>query len=377
MFTGLFRWVAQIALATCMCLTITYWDVYAFDSRLHQDFFYYAHHVDNLEPFLDMYTIETETPSRSKPPSGAVLRRFTKEYHTGRVGKRDVFEKYLDALGADSILNFLEATHPFCHGEAHELGGAIYAKTKDLGTALRICGRRCTVACMHGVVREAFQDQTLEQVQAHALEFCQNKEMSEVYKSGNCVHALGHALMFTSGYDLAESLDVCSSLPNEAMGYFCGTGVYMEYFIEADEEEFIGKGLHYPCDIHERYPAACYRFKVRHMLYALYGDVEELTEECLALSGTRRLGCFHGLGAAVRTLVASYPASLGKFCRHGTTDDQIMCIEGVVEKLAEYDEEHAVVACSTLNGRNAQLCYAAAKQKMYRLIKPTIHLYVR
>ena len=377
MYTGLFRWMAQVALAACTCLTLPYGDVYAFDSGLHQGFFYYANHVDNPEPFLDMYTIEKDAPGKSKPPGGTVLRRFIKEYHAGRVSERDVFEKYLDALGADSILNYLEATYLFCHGQAHELGGAIYAKTKDLGAALRICGRRCTVACMHGVVREAFQDQTLEQVQAHVLEFCRNKEMSGVYKAGNCVHALGHALMLTSGYDLAEALDVCSSLPDEAMGYYCGTGVYMEYFIEEYEAENTGKGLHYPCDIQERYPAACYRFKGRYMLYALSGDIEEFTEECLGLSGTRRLGCFHGLGAVVRVLVARNPASLGKFCRHGTTDDQIMCIEGVVEKLADYDEEHAVAACSTLNERNAQFCYAAAKQKMYRRTKPTMHLYVR
>ena len=53
-----------------------------------------------------------------------------------------------------------------------------------------------------------------------------------------------------------------------------------------------------------------------------------------------------------------------------------MCIEGAVEKLAEYHEAQAHAACATLAGGMADLCTTAAREKMYRLHKPTIELYL-
>ena len=74
-----------------------------------------------------------------------------------------MFDKYLDALGAAAILDYLGA-YPLCHGEAH-VRRRFVAKTYDLAGALQVCGHRCTSGCMHGAIREAaFHDQTLEQV---------------------------------------------------------------------------------------------------------------------------------------------------------------------------------------------------------------------
>ena len=53
-----------------------------------------------------------------------------------------------------------------------------------------------------------------------------------------------------------------------------------------------------------------------------------------------------------------------------------MCIEGAVEKLAEYNEERANAACATLDGGMADICTTAAREKMYRLHKPPIELYL-
>ena len=52
-----------------------------------------------------------------------------------------------------------------------------------------------------------------------------------------------------------------------------------------------------------------------------------------------------------------------------------MCIEGVVEKLADYDQARAFEACTSVTGANAELCEAAAAEKMYRVGKATARLY--
>ncbi len=111
------------------------------------------------------------------------------------------------------------------------------------------------------------------------------------------------------------------------------------------------------------------------MLKALSGDVDALAKECLALSGSWRLGCFHGLGNAIKFRVLRNPNSLGKFCRYGSLDDQYLCIEGVIEKLADYNQDAALRACATLNETHTQVCRSAAKEKMYRMSKPTFPLY--
>ncbi len=107
----------------------------------------------------------------------------------------------------------------------------------------------------------------------------------------------------------------------------------------------------------------------------LNNDRQMLVEECLKLPDSQRLGCFHGLGNVYLKTVARKPALLSEICLAGRQEDQIMCIEGVIEKLADYDERLAMLACSSLKGENAKVCYEAAKEKMYRLNKPTMKLY--
>ena len=306
--------------------------------------------------------------------SGRVRRAFVKEYKAPDADQRAVFSKYLPTMGADAILDYLEKTHPLCHGEAHPLGSALFAYTQDLGASIVTCGQRCTGACMHGVIREAFKGKTLEDVTGQLEEFCHTAPML-VHKPGNCAHALGHALMIVSGRDVAKSLSACATYSDPGKAYYCATGVYMEYFISPPAPPADNLSAHYPCDTFPLYPAACYRYQGPRMLDAMNDDEEWLARECLKLTGARRLGCFHGLGAALMDRVASEPAALASGCRHGSADDQTMCIEGVIEKLADYKESVAAKACAKLDGARLAVCRAAMEGKMYRLDKPTLPLY--
>ena len=332
---------------------------------------------DGRGPLLELDAVEMGAPEGARKLVDKVLRlRFIKAYEES-IYEREVFETYLETLGAEVILDYLEATIPYCHSEAHELGAAIFAKWQDLDVALRSCGRRCTAGCMHGVVREAFRDRTIDEMKADVGRFCKSGAMSEQYKPGNCAHGLGHALMIVSGRELSESLDGCAAFPSRAMAYYCATGVYMEYFAEPEKayREMVGLN-HYPCNIDTRFPAACYRYHGRKMLRVVSRNVYKLAEVCRALHGrAQRLGCFHGLGSAMRNVIAIDPLRLGVICEQGTADDQAVCIEGAIEKLADLDQPLAFEACTALREENADVCKAAAREKMYRLNKPTLPLY--
>ena len=224
--------------------------------------------------------------------------------------------------------------------------------------------------------RVAFGSKSPAEVQGELHSFCEGDLMSGLHRRGNCAHALGHAMMVVSGRDVGSSLEACSTYSNAAMGYYCATGVYMEYFTDPEELDLeVLLNLHYPCDKQTPYPAACYRYKSPLMLRALKGDGAALTKECLGLSGARRRGCFHGLGIAHLPLVFDHPAKLAQVCGQGSRDDRLLCVEGVVEKLADYDEDVARRSCSSLGGELAKVCNTAAAEKMYRLDKPSLPLY--
>lgn len=311
-----------------------------------------------------------------RPLDERLFREFVNVYDAVGADDYEVFVKYVGLLGGEAILGYLEETFPLCHSEAHQLGVAIYASSKDLGSALLTCGHRCTSGCMHGVIREAFGKKTLEEVKSRLEEFCESGAMSN-HKPGNCAHSLGHAVMIASGRDLKRSLEACSSYPSEGMGYYCAAGVYMEYFMEPPDLNLKPVSLHYPCDTQTLYPAACYRYLGPVMLEALHDDAGRLAAECLALSGARRLGCFHGLGSAHTRQVSRKPGLLGNVCQFGTADDRKMCIEGTIEKLADMNESIAAKACVKLSGDDARTCLEALNGKMYRLDKATLSLYTR
>ena len=104
--------------------------------------------------------------------------------------------------------------------------------------------------------------------------------------------------------------------------------------------------------------------------------LERLTKECLGLPDRQRRGCFHGLGKLYQWKVAKNPYLLGRVCHNGSQEDQIVCIEGAIEKLADFNYQKAIRACLSLIGKNLEVCAAAAKNKMYRLNKPSMAYYL-
>ena len=308
--------------------------------------------------------------------------QFMSAYYKARASQQSVFAKYLDILGAGEILDFLEAVHPSCHSQAHELGAAIFAQLKDVNLALRVCDTRCTSGCMHGIMQAAFRGATIEDVTRQMGNFCSGGEMSRTHKPGNCAHGIGHSLMGLSGHDVEASLNACSAFAEPAMAYYCATGVFMEDQVTEKTAErnasarlLASTNPHFPCDVHNQFPAACYRYHVARMIQFFRGDRSKVVQACLALPRSSQLGCLHGYGTAHIGAIAYNPNVIAKICSHGTSEGQAMCIEGAIEKLADFSEEKAKAACDALDGENAVVCDAAAQEKMYRLHKPTMPLY--
>ena len=301
---------------------------------------------------------------------------------------RPVYEKYIDVIGANGILDIVQKVNPKCHSEGHDLGKVIYAKLQDIGESLQACQDGCYSGCMHGVFMEVFKieqhqhnhspvglkshdENIVQAIKARIPEICYTKSVSILYREGECAHAVGHAVMFVLNYDIPRSIEHCKLFDIDPMDYYCATGAYMEYVSTHGMTQKKGETLFYPCDTQD-FPAACFRYKLSEVFrnhFAKGGGFEEIVQKCMELSGQYRLGCFHGVGNAHMGNIAEGNVPITYVCSFGTEEDQFMCIEGAVERIGKYHPEKALLTCQNLDGWRKELCLAGAKRAMYSLDK--------
>jgi hypothetical protein len=333
-------------------------------------------------------------PALQVPPEQAADARasFAEEYGAIRKAKpfdyhlRSLYERYLDKIGANGLIDGITAQNPTCHDEAHDLGKAIYAKLRDVGTSLRTCQNACYSGCMHGVLMGFFADAggkplqkgdgadddhvEFEDVVGKVSTICDDGEMARMYRRGDCAHGVGHALMYLSDYDVAKAVAGCDAFAEYGMRYYCATGAYMEYVTTHDMADATTKPTYFPCD-ENAYPAACFRYKLPQVLDRDLASGKSplvVVTACENYEGKVRLGCFHGIGNAAMGMLAKGMVKLGKVCGAGDDADQRVCIEGAMERMAKYHPAIASKTCDTLeDGWRKDLCRVAVARKMYAL----------
>jgi hypothetical protein len=295
--------------------------------------------------------------------------RFRTLYARNFEKPRKVFEEFLPILGSSALLDYLEQRFPQCHGEAHDLGRAMYASRKDLAGALTDCGHRCSAGCMHGAVEEAFGSEDLTSLVSKMNEFCGSSAMS-AYQPGNCAHALGHAFMLVSKEDVATSLNACLYFNLEAMRSYCSGGVFMQLFMAPTAPK--GPAASAVCDQFSQFPASCYRFSLPQ-IYPL--NVDGAFAECQGKTGAQRRGCYHGLGTVLSPLLHKDPTRLAAVCGSAGPEELAMCVDGAVDKLSQIRPDWAQAICDGNSGEVARLCKQAVADGLYKLDKATVNLY--
>ena len=305
-----------------------------------------------------------------------------------RVGKnnRQLVELSVSAIGANGVLDGIERVWPKCHSEAHDLGKVIFARVRDVGMGLSICKDRCNSGCMHGLLMEALR--TIGKTSTHHMDvtiigpaikdLCQNNPvMIASYSPGDCAHGVGHALMDLAGYEIRQAINACRTNESQVLEYYCATGAYMEYMAGRDHQDATTKGILYPCDQYI-YPAACARYKMVHVIrrhYEAGGTMHELRTLCSSFTGAVRRGCFHGLGNAHMPLIAAGKIDIRALCLRLDKEEEFVCIDGAMERMAKYNRDTAVRVCDQLDGENKTTCLAAVSRKMYDM-KKDLSLYL-
>ena len=322
---------------------------------------------------------------------------------TERKHARVLYEKWIDSIGVNGIIDVVQRESPTCHDEGHDMGKTVFTRLRDMDRALRSCNDACNSGCMHGAVMEflaaneprppggagamiadagsppaahahdhgSTPDSIDRMIQRNVPLICGTSAFTGMYLPGDCAHGVGHAMMFLTDYDIPRALDYCERFVTHPMRYYCATGAYMEYRSARVAAEAPVKGPLHPC-AGNRYPAACFRYVFTNTVPALYrggGKLQQLAATCRSLPRKDELGCFHGIGNAHVSRIARGTAKLSEICQWGDRDDQTACIEGAMERLGKFSPGVASERCQELVGWRQEVCVAAASRKMYDLEK--------
>lgn len=359
------------------------------------------------------------------------FRAFLQDYaasERGALPRKRIYDTHVDALGVRSIVGFLEGQDPHCHGVAHSLGASIGERTTSLADGMAVCGEACTYACVHGVFKTYFTNNSqtapaghtalqsadsslpataadphaahgahaqhdharvtpgsalFKKFTAEAIATC--REDSTVvpgFYRGNCAHAVGHAFA-TIAPKVKEANEYCGAFPGREMQYYCETGVFMELDGKIEREVFAdvqsaaerrARAIAY-CNANSRSPSACLRFLItRNRSIA---DVDAFAAECSKLTVEhQRRGCFNALGFFSRTFSVEAPDLVGTICRHGDEADRQVCIAGVVLAKKGHRLETALVkGCDALKAPALiALCRDQAARSYYQPGNPVMEL---
>jgi hypothetical protein len=225
-----------------------------------------------------------------------------------------------------------------CHPVSHAIGRQTFVVHQTIDRSFVACDQTCMSGCFHGVMERFLRGDgdedthlTLAEIEAKASTACDSPASAD-YK-GQCVHGLGHAIMFYTGYSLRPSLSVCDKLSD--MQSTCWGGVFMENVVAADPtlRDLSPTDYHYPCNaIDDRYKTACYLMQTSRML-EMGLTPPQILVECQN-AGDYRIPCVQSLGRDIAYhAVMGEPRVASLICESGVGDDRVACLTGVVNTL--------------------------------------------
>jgi hypothetical protein len=166
-----------------------------------------------------------------------------------------------------------------------------------------------------------------------------------------CLHGLGHALLFFGNYDLKPSLEVCDIFPDEWTRSSCYGGVFMENVFNAANEKknFKESDVLYPCnELDPKYRAECYMMQTSHMSEVGL-STEKMLAEC-ARAAEYVSQCTQSIGRDLSNIARlGKPRDASAPCELVEGERRLACMRGVIYALIDstWDGRYAMPLCST------------------------------
>lgn len=244
-----------------------------------------------------------------------------------------------------------------CHPVVHAIGRETFRLKRTIHDAFSACDQTCHSGCYHGVVERFLRgDATAaggghisqEDLQRRARDACDPRTSTRI--RFQCLHGLGHAVMYFAGYQLERALGICEHLEDHWSQRSCYGGVFMENLFSATPErrDVSPTDYHYPCSkLGPKYGADCYLMQTWRM-GEMGLSTEELFAECKN-AGPNRSDCVQSVGRDLSNDVRVWgPEPVARRCGRRAAADRRACIRGVVYALIDntWDGRYALPLCS-------------------------------
>lgn len=292
-----------------------------------------------------------------------------------------VFRTYLKSGTTKQALALLRelsdgdtAIRATAHPIAHAIGRETYRKAGTVHGAFQECDATEHSGCYHGAVERAFVPETVaagssggmthvpyEVVRAKAPALCDEGEKEGVSIYFQCLHGIGHAILFTLNYDIKKGLEVCDLLKTPFDQTSCAGGLFMENVSAFDvgKRQLKPGDPHYPCTVvPEHFVSGCYSMQTSWWRELGFSP-ERMASEC-ADSGAP-VACYTSWGRDLsdEVRIGKVEESASK-CGMLADEHRRACIRGAIYALADntWDASYAFPFCDQFSGEQDRTgCY--------------------
>lgn len=285
---------------------------------------------------------------------------------------REIKDILAESENARSLNQSFEAS---CHPITHSIGRVTYQRFGNVGDAFEACDQSCHSGCYHGVMERLFYgEEDLTDSTKHLTYEDMKKKIPGICSSTNfrnpsnsvifqCLHGVGHAIMYSLDYDLEESLLSCDLLGNEYERSSCYGGVLMENVtaFEKDKRDINPSDPNYPCNkLDRKYQSDCYVMQTSLMFE--YGmTIDQISESCLKATPFEAQ-CFTSLGRDLSNYVRSGSIEyVISSCENHSSDYSINCVNGTIYALIDnyWDPRLAHKFCDQLTSSDLRtMCFS-------------------
>ena len=258
----------------------------------------------------------------------------------------------------------------FCHPLVHVIGRAATQKYPDVSQAYTKGDHFCWSGYYHGVMEGILYETAPEDLPGVINSICQNIPGRESYSFDyyNCVHGLGHGVMYITQSELFEALVLCDNLQGGWEKESCYGGVFMENVI-TDFENHFTKYLKpeeplYPCTaVPEKNKHACYLMQTSYVLKVNGYNFADAFEQCSTVEEQHKDTCYQSVGRDASGSTVSDVARTKAYCLLGTEErQQTNCVIGAVKDFISYSHSdvQAKQLCNAFSDYTQQVCLNTA-----------------
>ena len=261
-----------------------------------------------------------------------------------------------------------------CHAVTHFIGRSAYKTNPDIRNLYERGSPACWGGFYHGVIEAYFDERPYESEEQFARgirNVCGSEsDYSTPRFFHECLHGIGHAMMFVSDDNLPKSLRWCDKLPTNQKQGTCHGGVFMENSSSSTNtgSGHISKYIKnddplYPCDIlEEKYLSICYQYQSSYFAQLVKHDWKKTGDLCLKVPKAYQLGCFRIIGSN-QVGFTQDPKIMNQTCNSmPNSNAQDSCVLGVVSGLmGRYINKPNMAEqfCALVTNKHKQNCWTS------------------